>query len=385
MASVFPLTLGAGGAAAAAGLPPEAVFNDPYAQQIAEMQARLAKQQQAPMFTPEQVQQRRSDNDRQYALGLLGQLSGDQSLGEVGGTVLKQALAQRAPRITEKGVADPITGQFNYDPDYIRQRDEAALAAVQNRSAAARANFDSQRLAAADRAERDRQHAELLRGLQSGKGEALMQVQMPDGSIQYVPRSQAAGMTAPPRGGPGNATEGERGAAGYALRMNEATKLLDKFEAQGRMTMGAQGVGAVPYVGSTLQRNAMTPAQQLYRQASMDWIRAKLRKESGASIGKEEEENEYRTYFPLPGEPPVVVEQKRQARAIANASMMASAGRAALPEVPPLPGTAPSIDVGAALGRPGQRVQPGAARPQALPKANPQPPAGANRVVDAGW
>lgn len=386
MATMFPLTMGAGGAAAAAGaMPPDVVFNDPYAAQIAEMQARMAKQQQSPMFTPEQAQQRRADNERQYALGVLGQLSGDQSLGDVGGKVLQQALAARQQRITEKGVADPITGQFNYDPDYLRQRDEAALAAMQNRSAAARANFDSQRAAAADRLYRDQQHGELVRAMASNKGEALMQVQMPDGTIQYVPRSQAAGMQAPPRAGAGNATEGERGAAGYALRMNEATKLLDQFESQGRMSMGAQGVGAIPYVGSTLQRSTMTPQQQLYRQASMDWIRAKLRKESGASIGKEEEENEYRTYFPLPGEPPQVVAQKRQARAIANASMMASAGRASLPEVPPAPGAAPqSIDVGAMLGRPAGRTPMGApARPQALPKANPKPQG--NQVIDAGW
>lgn len=379
MASMFPLTLGAGGAAAAAGAaPPEIAFNDPYAAQIAEMQARLAKQQQAPMFTPEQVQQRRSDNDRQYALGLLGQLSGDQSLGDVGGRVLQQALAARAPRITEKGVADPLTGQFNYDPDYLRQRDDAALAKLQQLSAGARSNFDSQRLAAADRIARDQQHAELVRSMAGAKGEALVKVVGPDGNAMYVPRSQAVGMQAPPSGSPGQATEGERGAAGFALRMNEATKILDRLETTGgMMTSGVDALGRVPVVGSQLQRRAMTPRQQMYYQAQADWVRAKLRKESGATIGDQETADEIRAYFPQPGDSSEVIEQKRRSRAVATAAMNANAGRAALPDYAPPGG---SIDVGAALGRP-------AAKPaaQALPKSNPKPAAGGNRVVDAGW
>jgi hypothetical protein len=383
MPSMFPLTLGAGGAAAAAGaMPPEVVFNDPYAAQIAEMQARLAKPQQSPMFTPEQVQQRRADNDRQYQLGILGQLSGDQGLGDVGGRVLQQALAARAPRITEKGVADPITGQFNYDPDYLRQRDEGVLTGLQNRSAAARANFDSQRAAAADRLFQKQQHDENLRAMQGAKGEALIQVQMPDGSIQYVPRSQAAGMQAPPRAGAGNASEGERNAAGFAAIMRQASGNLDRFERNGLATRGTQALMSIPLIGDQAARAAMTPAQQQYDQAARAWVRAKLRKESGASIGVHEMEGEIATFFPQPGEGPAVREQKRQARELANRAMESSAGRAAIPSSD----LSPVIDVGAALGAaPASRTPAGAARPQALPKANPKPAASANRLVDGGW
>jgi hypothetical protein len=85
----------------------------------------------------------------------------------------------------------------------------------------------------------------------------------------------------------------------------------------------------------------MTPEQQMYHQASMDWIRAKLRKESGAAIGKQEAQEEYETYFPLPTDLPDLVAQKRAARAVATRAMRIAAGRAATaapPVVPVTPG-----------------------------------------------
>ncbi len=127
----------------------------------------------------------------------------------------------------------------------------------------------------------------------------------------------------------GDATEAERNAAGYLLRMEEATKLLDQFEKKGRASYGTQIAGAVPLVGEAARRVTMTPEQAQYRQAQEDWVRAKLRKESGASIASDEMEREIATYFPMPGEGPEVVEQKRQARLVANDSFRASAGRAA--------------------------------------------------------
>jgi len=152
MATMFPQALGA-----QQGDPSQ--YADPYAAQIAAMRARM-QQQQPPMYTPEQVEQRRSQNDREYQLGLLGQLSGDQGLTNVGGQVFKQALAARQPKITERGVADPITGQFNYDPEFLRQRDEQSLAGLEQKSASSRAAFDEQRTRAQERADRQREHDE---------------------------------------------------------------------------------------------------------------------------------------------------------------------------------------------------------------------------------
>lgn len=110
--------------------------NDPYAAQVAALQAKLAQPLQR-MYSPEQIQQRQADNQRQYELGILGQLSGDQDAGAIGGQVLKQALAARQPKITERGTADQITGEFAYDPDYLRSKDETMLSGLQQRQAQA--------------------------------------------------------------------------------------------------------------------------------------------------------------------------------------------------------------------------------------------------------
>ena len=132
--------------------------------------------------------------------------------------------------------------------------------------------------------------------------------------------------------GPGNATEGERNAAGYLMRMTEASKLIDQFEGSGAATYGTQTAAAVPFVGGAIRRAVMTPEQQQYRQAQEDWVRAKLRKESGASIATDEMDREIETYFPMPGEGKEVIAQKRKARATANAAMRQSSGRATTPE-----------------------------------------------------
>lgn len=124
-------------------------------------------------------------------------------------------------------------------------------------------------------------------------------------------------------------TEGERNAGGYLLRMTEATKLLDKFEKTGTASYGSELAGAVPFVGGMTRRAVMSDDQQLYRQAQEDWVRAKLRKESGASIPPDEMDREIEAYFPMPGEGEKVIAQKRQSRAVANTAMQQSAGRAA--------------------------------------------------------
>lgn len=342
MATAFPRTL---------GQQQEPQFVDPYAAQAEAMRQRLA-QPLAAMYTPEQIQQRRDENQRQYALGLLGQLTGDDQLGNVGASVFKQALAARQPKITERGSSDQITGQFNYDPDYLRQRDEQQLAGIEQRSAQAQQQWQAQRAAAADRAEMMRQRADDQRALRqtlAGANEPLVQVQDADGNVTYVRRSQAVGQKAPPKGGgAGQPSEGERNAAGFAGIMQQATRVLDAMEAQGRGTNTTQALASVPLIGSTLQRAAMTPQQQQYAQAAQAWVRAKLRKESGASIGQHEMDGEIATFFPQPGDSQQVREQKRNARFLADRAMAISAGRAPIADVtqtaPPLaaPGARPA-------------------------------------------
>jgi len=96
--------------------------------------------------------------------------------------------------------------------------------------------------------------------------------------------------------------------------------------------------GTVPFIGESLKNISQKPETQQYTQAARDWIRAKLRKESGAAIGAAEEENEFRTYFPVVGDSPQVIRQKAQARDLATQGMITSAANAYKPpELPKLP------------------------------------------------
>lgn len=121
--------------------------------------------------------------------------------------------------------------------------------------------------------------------------------------------------------------------------MAETQNVLNQFEDAGvglpsTITSLASGV---PFAGDYLERVAMNPDQQRYRQAAMNWIRANLRKESGAAIGVDEMEQEYRTYFPVVGDTQEVIDQKRRARELTTQAMIRSAGPAfQAPETAPV-------------------------------------------------
>lgn len=84
----------------------------------------------------------------------------------------------------------------------------------------------------------------------------------------------------------------------------------------------------MPVIGDYLERKAQDQNQQLYKNAALAWLRAKLRDESGATIQNLESNNEYRTYFPLVGDEPETIKQKAKLREIAEAEMMLKAGKA---------------------------------------------------------
>lgn len=81
-----------------------------------------------------------------------------------------------------------------------------------------------------------------------------------------------------------------------------------------------------------------TVEYQQYKQAADDWIRAKLRRESGAVIAIEEMEKEYSTYFPVFGDTKKVIAQKKRARKTAEKGMLTSAGGEAVIEAPKIDG-----------------------------------------------
>ena len=91
-------------------------------------------------------------------------------------------------------------------------------------------------------------------------------------------------------------------------------------------TTESAALGGVPLIGNYLRTQFTTPVQQQYRQAQENWVRANLRKESGAVIGSDEMADEIRTYFPQPGESAQVIQQKQLARQVTQDAMKTSAG-----------------------------------------------------------
>lgn len=178
---------------------------------------------------------------------------------------------------------------------------------------------------------------------------AFDRVETADG-LMFVPKmpgGQAVPIMGPggqPLRGAGSApTEGQSNAAGFAQRMELAEGIINQLPAGSQPGAGTRIAEAVPFVGGALARSGQSPATQQYDQAAQDWIRAKLRKESGAAIGVDEMKQEYATYFPMVGDTPEKIAQKAEARRVVTLGMGKSAGRAYQPYVPPeAPAAAPA-------------------------------------------
>ena len=95
-----------------------------------------------------------------------------------------------------------------------------------------------------------------------------------------------------------------------------------------------RGINAIPLaktlaLDTGVEGYVLSPEEASLAQAQRDWVRAKLRKESGAVIADEEMASEIKTYFPMPGEGPEIIAQKREARRRAERQMQIGAGAAA--------------------------------------------------------
>ena len=142
----------------------------------------------------------------------------------------------------------------------------------------------------------------------------------PDGTVRFA------------EGGAGDSifgdkppTEGQLASAGYLQRMRGAEDTFAVLE--------AEGITRIPFfagqtVGTAAENLTLSGSQRRLLQAQRDWVRSKLRKESGAVIGDEEMISEMMTYFPQPGDSDSVVDQKRQARQRADRQMEISSGPA---------------------------------------------------------
>jgi len=145
----------------------------------------------------------------------------------------------------------------------------------------------------------------------------------------------------------GQPTEAQSTAAGFAQRMELANSIINNLPAGVQPGWGTRAAEAIPFVGGAIARTGQSVETQKYDQAAQDWIRAKLRKESGAAIGKDEMVQEYNTYFPQVGDSPEKLAQKAEARRVATIGMQKAAGKAYEPYTPlaTSPATAPAAPV----------------------------------------
>lgn len=116
----------------------------------------------------------------------------------------------------------------------------------------------------------------------------------------------------------------QRAAKGYLDRMTSAQGNMQRIVDTGFNPGNAADTykAKVPLIGNAWQSDN----SQLYKQAQEDWVRAKLRKESGAVIGKEEMDQEIKTYFPQPGDTAATKAQKEESRRQAERQMATGAG-----------------------------------------------------------
>jgi hypothetical protein len=133
-------------------------------------------------------------------------------------------------------------------------------------------------------------------------------------------------------------TEFQGKATTFATRMRDASRVIDAMEGKSwPSTVNRAGyqadfpnwMPANQAIGGALTavNNAFVPgvAQQAY-QAQQNWVTANLRQESGAAIGRDEMEKEIRKWFPQAGDGAEVIQQKAEARKVAQEAMLAQAG-----------------------------------------------------------
>lgn len=122
-----------------------------------------------------------------------------------------------------------------------------------------------------------------------------------------------------------DATEGERKAGAFLIRALGANA---SYEKTGK---GARGLTqqALRDAFPDFENQFIGGSRQVADSAQDEFIAASLRQDSGAAIPEEELERQRRIYFPVPGDGPEVIEQKRQARLRAILGLEQSAGRLA--------------------------------------------------------
>ena len=95
---------------------------------------------------------------------------------------------------------------------------------------------------------------------------------------------------------------------GFADRMNNAEREL------GNVLKDFNPAGTFQGLAAAMPNFMKSDERQQYEALALDWITANLRQESGAAIGKDEYENDFKKYFPQPGDSAETVKLKQSLR-----------------------------------------------------------------------
>ena len=142
----------------------------------------------------------------------------------------------------------------------------------------------------------------------------------------------------------GKFNEGQGKAAGFTDRMLQSEAILSGKAPEtgiGPVTPGADtqganlveyGISNTPYVPDVAKNKLHSKEYQQFDQAKRDFVNAQLRRESGAAISPSEFDSANKQYFPVPGDSPEVIAQKRANRRVAVEAMGREGGQAYRPK-----------------------------------------------------
>jgi hypothetical protein len=131
----------------------------------------------------------------------------------------------------------------------------------------------------------------------------------------------------------GKPTVDETNAAGFASRMVYANSVTSKLATGIAPQFGEAVLGAVPLIGKAIPEvipqgiGGLSPERRQYLQAANNFIRANLRKESGAAIGVDEWTAEFINYFPQYNDDEQTIKNKAIFRNILTQNMVNAGGK----------------------------------------------------------
>jgi hypothetical protein len=153
-------------------------------------------------------------------------------------------------------------------------------------------------------------------------------------TMQMTPVLDAKGQPITKSGKP---TEGETNAAGFANRMIAAESITSKLATGNAPKFGEAITSVIPLIGKAIPEvipqavGGLSPERRQYLQAANNFIRANLRKESGAAIGADEWTAEFINYFPQYNDDEQTIQNKAMFRKILTQNMKGSAGKSFKP------------------------------------------------------